>query len=862
MYGLNDKEVVDSRKKYGNNVIEIGKNDSFFSLFLESLGDPIIRILLIALGIKIVFLMSDFDWYETVGIVIAIILSSFISTISEYGSSKAFEKLMNESSKIQCTVKRNGKRCKIFIDEIVVGDLLVLSSGDKISADGVVIDGSIDVDESSMNGETSSVKKSVKDIVYRGCVVYHGNAIVRVDKVGCNTYYGRMVQELGEGSGNSPLKDRLSYLAVTLSKIGYFSAFLVSVSYLFERIVISNSFDIVKIWATLSDVSLLFAYFLHALTLSVTIIVVSVPEGLPMMVTLVLSSNMKKMLRNNVLVRKMVGIETAGSLNVLFTDKTGTLTKGKLEVNRILLGNGKEFDNFRFASSRYQEVFSESLFFNNESFFDESSHEIVGGNITDKAIMSYVGSVSSDGISIIHRELFDSLNKYSSVVLEKNNKYFKYIKGAPEVILKKCDRYLNENGFKQLLLHKEMIEEHIRNAGKLGIRVLCVAYEESNFSNFKDCYVLVGLLFIKDEVRDESIEGVKLIQNAGIQVVMITGDYEETAVSIAKEVGIVSSNEDIILTGSELNSMSDEDVKKILKNLKVVSRALPGDKSRLVKLAKDMNLVVGMTGDGVNDAIALKKADVGFAMGSGTEVAKEASDIVILDDNILSIEKAILYGRTIFKSIRKFIIFQLTVNFCAIAISIIGPFIGIQTPVTVIQMLWINMVMDTLAGFAFSYEPPLNEYMEELPKKRDESIISGYMFQEILVMGIYSSFLCVFFLKSSFIKGLFRYSVSNSYLMTAFFGLFIFISIFNCFNARTVRLNILQDIFKNKVFLFVIIFIVMVQVFMIYYGGSLFRTSGLTLFEFMVMIIISFSVIPVDFLRKIISRKYGIKFDI
>ena len=364
---------------------------------------------------------------------------------------------------------------------------------------------------------------------------------------------------------------------------------------------------------------------------------------------------------------------------------------------------------------------------------------------------------------------------------------------------------------------------------------------------------------IKDEIREESKEGIRLIKKAGIQTVMITGDNKETAISIAKEVGIIDNNtNDIILSSEELASLTDEEVTKILPSLKVVSRAMPSDKSRLVNIAKKSNLVVGMTGDGVNDAIALKKADIGFAMGSGTEVAKEASDIVILDDNILSIEKAILYGRTIFKSIRKFIIFQLTVNLCAVGVSIVGPFIGIQSPVTVIQMLWINMVMDTLAGLAFSYEPALIEYMEEPPKRRDEAIINKYMFNEIMITGLFSTILCIFFLKSPFINSLYRYSIDNKYLMTAFFGMFIFISIFNSFNARTVRLNILGNILKNKVFLVIIGFITIVQIGMIYYGGYLFRTSGLTLKEFLIMLMISIIVIPFDMIRKLYLKKKGI----
>lgn len=854
MNGLSDKEVINNRKKYGTNQIVGGKRDNFFKLFLESLGDPIIRILLIALGIKTIFLIKDFDWYETVGIVIAIIIASLISTISEYGSSKAFERLQEESSKIKCRVKRNNEVKEILIDDIVMSDVLVLTTGDKIGADGIIIKGCIDIDESSMNGEASSVHKRVNDVVYRGCVIYNGYALVLVNKIGNNTYYGKMALELGEVTGTSPLKERLNSLAQTISKLGYFGAILVSVSYLFNKIVISNGFNIGKIIATVSDISLLFAYILHALTLSVTIIVVSVPEGLPMMVTLVLSSNMKRMLKNNVLVRKLVGIETAGSLNILFTDKTGTLTKGKLEVVDLMLGNGKKVDSIGKLRGNYKKILVNNLIYNNDSSYDSESKKIIGGNITDKAILDFVKVRKSKAIKEIDKVYFDSKKKYSLCLIEEEGTRYKFVKGASEVILSKCDRYLDENGYKQLILHKEILEKKIEDITSKGIRVICVAYNNDGGRVINNL-VLLGFLLIKDDIRKESIEGVSLIKRAGIDIVMITGDNKNTAVNIAKEVGIVNNEDDLVISSDELAKMSDSEVVQILSRLKVVARAMPDDKSRLVRIAKECGLVVGMTGDGVNDAIALKRADIGFSMGSGTEVAKEASDIVIMDDNILSIEKAILYGRTIFKSIRKFIIFQLTVNFCAVSVSIIGPFIGIPTPVTVIQMLWINMVMDTLAGLAFSYEPALMEYMDEKPKKRNEEIINKYMLNEILITGLYSSILCIVFLKSGFFRELFRSSSDDRYLMTAFFGLFIFMSIFNSFNARTDRLNILGNITKNKVFLVIIVFIVVVQIIMIYYGGSIFRTSGLKINEFILMILISLTVIPVDFLRKVMLNR-------
>ena len=499
-------------------------------------------------------------------------------------------------------------------------------------------------------------------------------------------------------------------------------------------------------------------------------------------------------------------------------------------------------------------MITKSLVYNNESTFDSEDNKIIGGNITDKAILEFVTTKKTKSIKELDKIRFNSKNKYSLSIIEDNKIKYKFVKGATEIILPKCDRYIDENGHKRLILHKEILEKKIDDITKKGIRVICVAYNNETNKNINNL-ILLGFLLIKDDIRKESIEGVKLIKNAGIDIVMITGDNKNTAINIAKEVGIVTSPNDLILTSDELNSMNDDKIKEILPNLKVVARAMPNDKSRLVKIAKELGLVVGMTGDGVNDAIALKKADIGFAMGSGTEVAKEASDIVILDDNILSIEKSILYGRTIFKSIRKFIIFQLTVNFCAVSVSIISPFIGIPSPVTVIQMLWINMVMDTLAGLAFSYEPPLPEYMEEPPKKRNEEIINKYMLNEILITGLYSSVLCIIFLKSPFISSLFRNTSDNKYLMTAFFGLFIFMSIFNSFNARTDRLNILGNITKNKVFLIITLFIVITQIIMIYYGGTIFRTSGLNIKEFIIMLLISITVIPIDFLRKIILKK-------
>ena len=859
--GLNEKQVVESRKTYGTNEIKKSKTNTFLSMLIESLGDPIIKILLIALMIKTVFLFRNFDWFETLGILIAIFLASFISTISEYGSEKAFKRLQEESSKLKCRVKRNGKIKEIAIEEIVKDDLVILQYGDKIPADGVLIKGELSVDESSLNGESKEIHKESfkvgnvkpKNKLFRGTLVCSGNAIMRVTLVGDKTFYGKIASELKEKNDDSPLRIRLRNLAKIISTFGYIGAFLASVSYLFSVIVVNNSFMLEKIIDTVTNVPVMMEHIIYALTLSVTIIIVSVPEGLPMMITLVLSSNMRRMLKNNVLVRRLVGIETAGNINILFSDKTGTLTTGKLKVTGIIDGSLNEYKNENqiIHKKRYYDLLRVSMVVNNMSYYDEN--KVVGGNVTDRCLLEFLRPCNFDYVKKIKTIPFDSKSKYMITVLD-DKKARNLIKGAPEKIIPNCNYYYNEDAVKMPLKDKKMLQKQVEYHTKKGSRVLALAISNNlNEKDFKEL-CLVAIIIIKDEIRKDAIEGISMVSSAGVNTVMITGDNKYTAVAIASEMGIVNGSDDVVLTSDELNEMSDLQIKKIIPKLKIVARSLPQDKSRLVRVAREMNLIVGMTGDGVNDAPALKHADVGFAMGSGSEVSKEASDIVILDNNFLSISKAVLFGRTIFKSIRKFIIFQLTVNLCALSISIIGPFIGVDTPVTVIQMLWINMVMDTLAGLAFAFEPPLKEYMKEEPKKKDENIMNGYMLNEILITGIYTTVLCVLFLKFPVIRNQFS---NQSSFMTAFFGLFIFAGIFNCFNAHTSRMNILAHLLKNKMFIIVISFISVVQIIMIYYGGSIFRTVPLSVKEFIIMLLLSFTVVPVDVLRKKICKKYG-----
>lgn len=849
--GLTKEEVLNNRKLYGSNKITEKKKTTILSLIIESLNDPIIKILLIALGIKILFFINDSDIYETIGIIVAIILATVISSLSEYGSEKAFQKLSNTTNNILVKAYRNNLITNIKIEEIVVNDYIYLESGDKIPADGILYTGNISVDESMLSGETKEQNKTFMSPLYRGSVITNGTGVLLVKKVGNNTYYGKIAKDIQEKTPTSPLKNRLRVLASFISKIGYICAFLVIMSYLFNVIIVKNNFDINKIKTMVTSFNTLVPHLLYSLTLGITIIVVAVPEGLPMMITLVLSSNMKRLLKENVLVRKLVGIESSGSLNILFTDKTGTLTKGELEMVGFVTFDNIIYKNIEeIKKTKLKEITLLNLQYNTNSTY--INNEIIGGNITDRAIAKFTGPIKENKYKILNKEEFNSKKKYSKVTLNYETKT-EFYKGAYELIIDKCSYFYKSDGTKSIIKDKKELINLGNSYTEKGYRVLACS-TSNNLTNG----VFLGFILIKDEIRPTTIEGIKKVTESGIQTVMITGDNKLTAISIAKEIGLLTKEDDIVLTSEELNKMNDIEVKKIIPKLKVVARSLPEDKKRLVILSQELGLVTGMTGDGINDAPALKRADVGFAMGSGTEVSKETSDIIILDNNFISIVKTILFGRTIFKSIRKFIIFQLTVNLTAVSLSVIGPFFGIIAPVTVIQMLWINMVMDTLAGVAYSYEPPLDSYMLEPPKKKDEKIMNKYMLNEILITGSYMSILCMVFLKSKFIHSLYRVGENDKYVMSAFFGLFIFMTIFNAFNARSNRLNIFANLRKNKVFLFIVTFILVVQLIMIYFGGSIFRTTGLTLLELDITLLLAFTVIPFDFLRKQIIKKLGL----
>ncbi len=858
--GLSLEEVRRSKERHGDNSLVKEKTKSFSRKFIENLNDPIIKVLIFALIIEVVFTFGHCNFFEVGGIVAAILIATTVSTASEYGSEKAFLKMQKDSLDSRVRVLRDGEIIEIASSDIVVGDVVYLFAGEKIQADGIVISGSLRVDQSALNGESRDAKKCVfnggdewnlsdKGKVFRGSVITGGEAIMRVSRVGAETYYGMVAKDVQNETRESPLKIRLAKFASQISKIGYVMAGVVALTYLFNTFIADNGFVLSKILNSLKDGKFVFSTLMHALTLMITVVVVAAPEGLPMMITVVLSANMKKMLRDGVIVKKLVGIETAGSMNILFTDKTGTLTTGKLECDRIITADS----TYKSVSSlkKRRELFKYIMFnakYNTSSFV--SGGKIIGGNSTDRAIAECFKGEFAPEVKVKKKNEFSSDRKYSSVILDDG---LTLIKGAPEIIISNSVYSLDSSG-NIISMPKGKIQEEYISEASSGNRVIAMAYKPSENGEL----VFLALITLKDKIRRGVKESVAGVKRAGVHVVMMTGDSKETAYSIAKECGILSQRtSELVITSDELSRMSDEEVKKIIPDLCVLARALPQDKSRLVRLSQELDLVVGMTGDGINDAPSLKLSDVGFAMGNGADIAKNAGDIILVDNSFFSINRTILYGRTIFKSIRKFITFQLIMNLTACGVSLVGQFLGIDSPITIIQMLWVNIIMDTLGGLAFAGEAPLEYYMKEKPKHRCEAILSGEMIHQIVFCGAYTLSMCIAFLKLDFFKGLFDASEGSVRFMTAFYALFIFAGIFNCFGARCSRMWILSDIGKNKPFGLIMLFISVIQILMIYFGGTVFRTVPLSAVELLSVIALSFTVLPFEMLRRIFYKIRG-----
>ena len=871
--GLTSAEVQASKNAHGDNRLSSKEANSLLSIFIEAFQDQWILILLAALGLKIIFnfvamifpAIGEANWYEAISLIFAILMSTGFSAVSQYRNEQKFNILQEEASKTNAKVYRDGKLKEILVDDVVKGDQILLQSGDKIPVDGIILEGKLKVNQAVLNGESEDATKlplgdreepDSSDLftefkVFRGTVVTSDEAVIEATQIGDNTVLGSINTSLQEDSKNSPSKEKLNKLARNIGVLGYSAGAAYSVINLVLGFIALNK-------ANNLNGGSIFLLIIETILFAVTIIIMAVPEGLPMMLALVSSMNSGRLLAQNILVRHPDTIETAGYMNILFSDKTGTITEGKLSVVDFFLGDGTLYaatgetdaPDFDTMSDSLKAEIINGIGLNNDAMVADGN--AVGSNATDRALLDFLigrSQLDFDTNTITEKQQFNSATKFASVTTKDGKTY---IKGAPEFILNDCYYYLDKEGNKQNFTDdiKARFQELSLEQANRSMRLLAILNTDGNDK------VLIGIVCIRDNVRSSIKQTVETMNRAGVQVVMVTGDRKETAVAIAKEAGIVTGENDLVLTHDELSALSDQELKQQLPHLKVVSRALPMDKKRLIEAAQDLDMVAGMTGDGVNDSPALKSADVGFSMGDGTEVAREASDIVILNNSLTSIEKAVLYGRTMSKSVSKFIIFQLTVNVTTIAMSLLSPLLGLKEPFTIIQILWINLIMDTLAALAFGEEPTLDRYMNEKPVAKKANILTGYMKSAIGVASVFITLVCLAILKNvGGIQDFITNGTGNFEMVTTFtFTVFIYAVIFNSFNTRSNGFNIFEHIGKNKKFLIVMISIAVVQTLIIQFGGKVFNTVPMDIQHYIIALLIAVLIIPADFIRKALTK--------
>lgn len=872
--GLTSAEVQASKNAHGDNRLSSKEANSLLSIFIEAFQDQWILILLAALGLKIIFnfvgmifpAIGEANWYEAISLIFAILMSTGFSAISQYRNEQKFNTLQEEASKTNAKVYRDGKLKEVLVDDIVKGDQILLQSGDKVPVDGIILEGELKVNQAVLNGESEDAKKLplgdqeepdssdlfTKLKVFRGTVVTSGEAVMEATQIGDNTVLGSINTSLQEDGKDSPSKEKLNKLAGNIGVLGYSAGAAYSVINLVLGFIALNK-------ANNLNGGSIFLLIIETILFAVTIIIMAVPEGLPMMLALVSSMNSGRLLAQNILVRHPDTIETAGYMNILFSDKTGTITEGKLSVVDFFLADGTLYaatgetnaPDFDTMSDSLKAEMINGIGLNNDAMIADGN--AVGSNATDRALLDFLigrDNLDFDTNSITEKQQFNSATKFASVTTNDGKTY---IKGAPEFILNDCYYYLDKDGYKQNFTDdiKARFQKLSLEQANRSMRLLAILNTDGNDK------VLIGIVCIRDNVRSSIKQTVETMNRAGIQVVMVTGDRKETAVAIAKEAGIVTGENDLVLTHDELTALSDQELKQKLPFLKVVSRALPMDKKRLIEAAQDLDMVAGMTGDGVNDSPALKSADVGFSMGDGTEVAREASDIVILNNSLTSIEKAVLYGRTMSKSVSKFIIFQLTVNVTTIAMSLLSPLLGLKEPFTIIQILWINLIMDTLAALAFGEEPTLDRYMNEKPVAKKANILTGYMKSAIGVASVFITVVCLAILKNvGGIQDFITNGTGNFEMVTTFtFTVFIYAVIFNSLNTRSNGFNIFEHIGENKKFSIVMISIAVVQTLIIQFGGKVFSTVPMDIHHYIVALLIAVLIIPADFIRKALTKK-------
>ena len=834
--GLSDKEINESRAKWGSNDLTPPARESWVKLLLGKFNDPIIKLLLFATLLSFITGYFHGSIVESLGILLAVFLATFLSFINEYKAGKEFDILNQINDTTPVKVYRNGNVTQVPKNELVVGDIVIVTQGDEIPADGKLLETmELSVNESSLNGESVASRKThipVKEFagtyspncIYRGTTVTEGDGVMEVTAVGDSTEIGKTARQAAELTGTkTPLNRQLDKLSALIGKIGFTVAGLTFVA----LVIRDYAIGILTFSFNVENLTLLLSFFMIA----VTLIVVAVPEGLAMSVTLSLAYSMRKMTAGNTLVRKMHACETMGATTVICTDKTGTLTQNKMQVQHF--------------SAKADENFAKEVALNSTALLELNAkgEYTAVGNPTEGALLLYL---QENGFSyneirqnwkIVKRLPFSTERKYMATIADYNlpDRLALLIKGAPEIIFSKCAG---------LDINAEM--QKVRNYQEKGMRTLAFASVEIPLLEGdgdvaeiveKNKFNYSGFVAIADPIREDVPAAMDQCMNAGIAVKIVTGDTSLTAIEIARQAGLWKEGDSIEtshITGSDFAALDDEAAIKAALAIKVMSRARPADKMRLVKLLQQSGQVVSVTGDGTNDAPALNYADVGLAMGTGTAVAKEASDIILLDDSFASVTTAVRWGRSIYLNIQKFILFQLTINVVALLTALTGPFIGIEFPLTVTQMLWVNLIMDTFAALALASEPSYKEVMNKKPRGINDFIISRAMMIEIFGTGL-------LFLAAS-LAILAKMNADGEvtvYELTVFFTTFVMMQFWNMFNARTLGSNnsAFYKIKENRNFITIAVLIVLLQFVIVQWGGGFFRTEPLSIQHWMRIIV-------------------------
>lgn len=853
--GLNTKQVEENRQKYGPNILTPPPKTPLWKLFLEKFKDPIIQILLVAAALSLGISIIHNEYAETIGILVAIFMATGIGFWFEVDASRKFDILNQVNDNILYKVIREGNVHEVAKQDIVVGDVIVLDTGEEIPADGELLEAiSLQVNESTLTGEPMTDKSTkpeefhaeatyATNHILRGTTVINGRCTYVVQAVGDATEFGKVAQKSTEVvNEKTPLNKQLQRLAHFISIVGFIVAGLTFVGLLAKDIV-AGAFVADNLF-TLETAERILQYFMVA----VTLIVVSVPEGLPMSVTLSLALSMRKMLKTNNLVRKMHACETMGAVTVICTDKTGTLTQNQMQVYQTDFYGVEEQ---KLGKDEISVLIKEGISVNSTAFLEytETSKIKTLGNPTEAALLLWLHNQQvnyldfRENTEIVEQLTFSTERKFMATrVKSALGKEVVYIKGAPEIVYSRCKHVATTQGVSVVDEYKEMVEQQLLSYQNQAMRTLGFAYKivedgtDTEISDLLQDMTFLGIAAISDPIRPDVPEAVNKCLNAGIQVKIVTGDTPATAREIGRQIGIweETDTDRQIITGPEFEKLTDEEALQRIKSLKIMCRARPTDKQRLVQLLKSLGEVVAVTGDGTNDAPALNYADVGLSMGSGTSVAKEASDITLLDDSFNSIATAVMWGRSLYRNIQRFILFQLTINLSALLIVLIGSMLGTELPLTVTQMLWVNIIIDTFAAAALASLPPNPKVMEERPRKPDDFIISKPMRNRILSIGVTFAITLL---------GLMYYQTHTHgaitvYELSIFFTAFVMLQFWNMFNAKAFasKGSAFKNLTQSTGFMIVILLIPVGQYLIVTFGGEAFRTEPLPLRDWGVII--------------------------